>query len=225
MANSTNATTLVQTQRRHKEAVRQIRRTIHLEKTMQHTTKASRPPLNGVDTPNLLATINFVAGQPELAKFQFRAHNEWVEGTHSKSVMLGFHGAGQEQKHAKAYYADSDHPAVLCGADHGPTPVEWLLHALASCLMAGVANIAAARGIKLTKVQCSVDGDIDLRGILGISDEVRNGFRNITVAFEIEGDAPSEKLQQLVEQARARSAVFDVLTNGVSVSVGVKTIQ
>ncbi|TIT09308.1 MAG: OsmC family peroxiredoxin, partial [Mesorhizobium sp.] len=88
---------------------------------MQHTTKASRPPLNGVDTPNLLATINFVAGQPELAKFQFRAHNEWVEGAHSKSVMLGFHGAGQEQKHAKAYYADSDHPAVLCGADHGPT--------------------------------------------------------------------------------------------------------
>ncbi|TRC89021.1 OsmC family protein [Mesorhizobium sp. WSM4303] len=192
---------------------------------MQHTTKVSRPPLNGVDTPNLLATINFVAGQPELAKFQFRAHNEWVEGTHSKSVMLGFHGAGQEQKHAKAYYADSDHPAVLCGADQGPTPVEWLLHALASCLMSGVANIAAARGIKLTKVRCSVDGDIDLRGILGISDEVRNGFQNITVAFEIEGDAPSEKLQQLVEQARARSAVFDVLTNGVSVSVGVKTIQ
>src|SRR4051794_23438627 len=86
-----------------REAVRQIRRTIHLEKTMQHTAKPSRPPLNGVDTPNLLATINFVAGQPEMAKFQFRAHNEWVEGTHSKSVMLGFHGAGQEQKHAKAY--------------------------------------------------------------------------------------------------------------------------
>jgi len=192
---------------------------------MQPSTKPVRAPLNGVDTPTLLATINAVAGQPGLAKFQFRAHNEWVEGTHSKSVMLGFHGAGQELKHAEAFYADSDHPTVLCGADTAPTPVEWLLHGLASCLMAGVANIAAARGIKLTKVKCSVDGDIDLRGILGISDEVRNGFQNIQVSFEIQGDAPAEKLNQLVEQARARSAVFDVLTNGVPVKVGIKTIQ
>ncbi|RWA65403.1 OsmC family peroxiredoxin [Mesorhizobium sp. M1C.F.Ca.ET.193.01.1.1] len=192
---------------------------------MQPNTKPARLPLNGVDTPNLLATINFVAGQPELAKFQFRAHNEWIEGTHSKSVMHGFHGAGQEQKHEKPFYADSDHPAILCGADNAPTPVEWLLHGLASCLMAGLANIAAARGIKLSRVKCSVDGDIDLRGILGISDEVRNGFQNIQVSFEVEGDAPAEKLQQLVEQARARSAVFDVLTNGVPVTVGIKTIQ
>ena len=133
---------------------------------MQPNTKPARLPLNGVDTPNLLATINFVAGQPELAKFQFRAHNEWIEGTHSKTVMNGFFGAGQEQKHEKPHYADADHPAILCGGDNAPTPVEWLLHGLAGCLMAGVANIAAARGIKLTKVKCSVDGDIDLRGIL-----------------------------------------------------------
>ncbi|RTM09336.1 MAG: OsmC family peroxiredoxin [Hyphomicrobiales bacterium] len=192
---------------------------------MQPNTKPARLPLNGVDTPNLLATINFVAGQPELAKFQFRAHNEWIEGTHSKTVMNGFFGAGQEQRHEKPHYADADHPAILCGADAAPTPVEWLLHGLAGCLMAGVANIAAARGIKLTKVKCSVDGDIDLRGILGISDEVRNGFQNIQVSFEIEGDAPAEKLQQLVEQSRARSAVFDVLTKGVPVTVGIKTIQ
>jgi uncharacterized OsmC-like protein len=139
--------------------------------------------------------------------------------------MLGFHGAGQELKHAKAFYADSDHPTVLCGADKAPTPVEWLLHGLAGCLMAGVANIAAARGIRLTKVQCSVDGDIDLRGILGISDETRNGFHNISASFEIEGDAPAEKLNQLIEQARARSAVFDVLTNGVPVTVEMKSVQ
>jgi uncharacterized OsmC-like protein len=192
---------------------------------MQPNTKPARLPLNGIDTPNLFATIDFVAGQPEMAKFQFRARNEWIGGTHSQSTMLGFHGAGQELKHVKAYVADSDHPGILCGDDTAPTPVEWLLHGLAGCLMAGVANIAAARGIKLTKVQCSVDGDIDLRGILGISDEVRNGFQNIAVAFEIEGDAPAEKLEQLVDQARARSAVFDVLTNGVPVSVGIKTIQ
>jgi uncharacterized OsmC-like protein len=192
---------------------------------MEVQTKAPRPALNGVDTPTLLNTINFVAGQPELAKFQFRAANEWIQGTHSRTSMSGFSGAGGEQKHAKAYFADGDHPAVLCGSDKAPTPVEWLLHALATCITAGIANIAAARGVKLTKVSSFVEGDIDLRGILGISDKVRNGFQNIRIDFEIEGDAPAEKLREIVEQGRARSAVFDVLTNGVPVSVGVKSIQ
>lgn len=192
---------------------------------MNIQTKAPRPPLNGVDTPTLLNTINFVAGQPELAKFQFRASNEWMEGTYSRSTMHGFHGAGGEQQHKMPYSADGDHPAVLCGADHGPTPVEWLLHALATCLTSGIGNIAAARGVKLTKVRSFVEGDIDLRGILGISDEVRNGYQNISIRFEIEGDAPPEKLEQILDQARARSAVFDVLTNGVPVSVGMKSVQ
>ncbi|MEK1854073.1 MAG: OsmC family protein, partial [Phyllobacterium sp.] len=118
-----------------------------------------------------------------------------------------------------------DHPTVLCGTDRGPTPVEWLLHALATCLTAGIANIAAARGVKLTKVHSYVEGDIDLRGILGISDDVRNGYQNVTIRFEIEGDAPSEKMQQILDQAQARSAVFDVLTNGVHVSVGIASVQ
>jgi uncharacterized OsmC-like protein len=192
---------------------------------MNAHTKTPRAPLNGVDTPALLGTINFVAGQPELARFQFRAANEWIEGTHSRSAMLGFYGAGGEQQHVKSHFADGDHPTVLCGADRGPTPVEWLLHALSTCLTAGIANIAAARGVKLTKVRSFVDGDIDLRGILGISDEVRNGYQNISIRFEIEGDAPPEKLQQIVEQARARSAVFDVLSNGVPVALGVKSVQ
>lgn len=192
---------------------------------MNMQTKPPRAPLNGVDTPTLLNTISFVAGQPELAKFQFRASNEWIEGTHSRSAMLGFYGAGSEQRHMKSYFADGDHPAVLCGGDRAPTPVEWLLHALATCLTAGIGNIAAARGVKLTKVRSFVEGDIDLRGILGISDEVRNGYQNIAIRFEIEGDAPAEKLQQIVEQARARSAVFDVLSNGVPVSVGIQSVQ
>ena len=187
---------------------------------MNVQTRMPRPPLNGVDTPTLINTINFVAGQPELASFQFRADNEWIEGTHSRSSMTGFFGAGGEQRHLKSHFADGDHPTVLCGADHAPTPVEWLLHALATCLTAGIANIAAARGVKLTKVRSHVEGDIDLRGILGISDEVRNGYRSMSVRFEIEGDAPPEKLQQILEQAQARSAVFDVLTNGIPVSVG-----
>jgi uncharacterized OsmC-like protein len=192
---------------------------------MNVQTREARPPLNGVNTPQLLSTINFVAGQPDLAKFQFRASNEWIEGTYSRSSMLGFYGAGGEQQHVKPYVADGDHPTVLCGGDRAPTPVEWLLHALATCLTAGIGNIAAARGIKLTKVRSFIEGDIDLRGILGISDEVRNGYKNIAIRFEIEGDAPADKLQQLVEQSRARSAVFDVLSKGVPVTVGIKSVQ
>ncbi|HEX5213237.1 MAG TPA: OsmC family protein [Pseudolabrys sp.] len=180
-------------------------------------------PMNGVNTPTLLATINAVGNQPELANFQFRASSHWISGTHSQSVMHGFSGAGGEHKHIAAYKADGDHPGILCGADAGPTPVEWLLHALASCLTAGIANIAAARGIKLSKVVSTVEGDIDLRGILGLSDDVRNGYSGIAISFEIDGDAPAEQLKQLVAQSRARSAVFDCLTNGVPVSIGVRT--
>lgn len=176
---------------------------------------------HGVDTPTLFATINAVAGQPELAQFQFRAQSRWVNGTHSQSTMSGFFGAGGEHQHKAAYTADADHPAVLCGADEGPTPVEYVLHALAACLTAGIANIAAARGVTLERVECTVEGDIDLQGILGISDKVRNGFQAIRVTFMVQGDAPEEKLRQIVEQSRARSAVFDIVTNGVPVEVSV----
>lgn len=192
---------------------------------MEVQSRPPRPPLNGVDTPTLINTINFVAGQPELAKFRFRASNEWMEGTHSRTEISGFFGAGEEHQHVEPYRAEGDHPAVLTGADRAPLPVEWLLHALATCLTSGIANIAAARGIKLDKVTSFVEGDIDLRGILGLSDEVRNGFQNMRIDFEIEGDAPAETLRDIVEQSRRRSAVFDVLTNGVNVAVDVRSVQ
>ncbi len=179
--------------------------------------------MNGVDTPALLATINAVGGQPELAKFQFRAKSRWISGTHSESTMHGFSGAGGEHKHKASYKAEGDHPAVLCGADNAPTPVEWVLHALASCLTAGIGNIAAARGIKLRKVESTVEGNIDLLGLLGLSDQVRNGYQGIKVSFEIDGDATPEQLEKIVMQSKARSAVFDVVTNGVPVSIAVKT--
>jgi uncharacterized OsmC-like protein len=183
--------------------------------------KKAPEPRNGVDTPTLFATINAVKGQPELAQFQFRASNNWIEGTHSRSRTERFTGAGGEHEHKRVYSYDADHPAVLCGADEGPSPVEFLLHALASCLTAGIANVAAARGVNLSSVEATVEGDIDLQGILGISDQVRNGYQNIRVSFEIAGDAPPEKLREIVEQSRRRSAVFDVLTNGVPVEIAV----
>jgi len=178
-------------------------------------------PRNGVDTPILFATIGAVGAQPELAKFQFRAASRWMNGTHSRVTMNDFSGAGGEHVHKQACTVDGDHPAVLCGADNGPTPVEYLLAGLAACLTAGIANIAAARGVTLESVEARVEGDIDLQGILGLNDQVRNGFKAIRVSFAITGDAPADKLHKVIDQAVARSAVYDVLMNGVPVTVDV----
>ena len=175
---------------------------------------------NGVDTATLFATLDAVKADPELAKFQFRATNRWLSGTHNQSTIHAFHGAKQEMTHRQPFTFDADHPPVLVGSDNGPTPVEYLLHALAACLTAGIANVAAARGITLTEVTSTVEGDIDLLGIFGLSDEVRNGYQQISISFELRGDDP-EKLRTVVEQSRRRSAVFDVLTNGVPVSIQV----
>jgi uncharacterized OsmC-like protein len=187
-------------------------------------TTESRPvpaPRNGVNTEALFATIDAVRRQPVAAQFQFRARNRWIAGTHSRSRMESFSGAGGEHSHKQTYEYDADHPAVLCGEDNGPTPVEFLLHALAACLTAGIANIAAARGVTLNQVECTVEGNIDLQGILGLSDQVRNGYQGIRVSFRIDGDAPAEKLRAIVDQSRARSAVFDVITGKTPVTIEV----
>lgn len=181
--------------------------------------KREPKPLNGVDTPKLFATIGAVKAQPELAKFQFRAINRWHSGTCSETHIESFSGAGGEHHHLTNISYTADHPAVLCGEDRGPTPVELLLHALASCLTAGVANIAAARGVTLHSVKAEVEGDIDLQGLLGISDAVRNGYQRIAVRFDLQGDAPREKLAEILEQSRRRSAVFDVITGQVPVEI------
>jgi uncharacterized OsmC-like protein len=178
------------------------------------------PVRNGVDTATLFATLDAVKGDPGIAKFQFRATNRWISGTHNQSTIEGFFGAHQEMTHGEAFRFDADHPPVLVGSDQGPTPVEYVLHALAACLTAGLANIAAARGVRLTEVSSTVEGDIDLLGILGLSDEVRNGFQGIKVSFRLRGD-DADKLKAVVEQSRQRSAVYDIVTNGVPVTIDV----
>ena len=184
-------------------------------------TRRARVPLNGVDTPTLFATLDAVKRQPELAKFQFRAQNRWQNGTLSESTIATFSGAGGEHTHKTAFTVKADHPAVLVAEDRAPLPVEYLLHALASCITGGIANIAAARGVTLHEVESTIEGDIDLLGIFGMSKDVRNGYQGIRASFSIKGDAPPEQLQDIVEQSRARSAVFDVLTNGVPISLSV----
>ncbi len=191
--------------------------------SQQPTKKPARKvvAMNGVDTPTLFATLDAVEAQPELAKFRFRATNRWQQGTHSRTRIESFYGAGGEHAHAREMSYDADHPQVLVGRDQGPAPVEFLLHALASCITAGIGNIAAARGVTLYEVESTVEGDIDLRGVLGQSSEVRNGYQQIRLSFQIKGDAPPKTLAAIVEQSRSRSAVFDVLTNGVPVAITV----
>jgi uncharacterized OsmC-like protein len=179
---------------------------------------------NGVNVAALFATLDAVKAQPKIAQFQFRARNQWISGTQSRTAIQGFYGAGQEDvSRTEPFIFDADHPAVLVGTGNGATAVEALLHGIAACLTSGIGNIAAARGITLHNVSSTVEGDIDLLGILGLSDVVRNGYRQIRVHFEIEGDATPEELAGLVEQSRRRSAVYDVLVNGTDVVVDVTT--
>jgi uncharacterized OsmC-like protein len=175
---------------------------------------------NGVDTSVLFATLDAVKQQPELAQFQFRATNVWLGGAHNRSTIKDFYGAGQEDtSRQQAFVIDAGEPAVLVGTDTGPNPAEALLHALAACLTTTIVYIASARKVKLTRVESTLEGDMDVRGALGLFDGVRNGFERIRVTFNIEGDAPPEKLRELVERAQQRSAVFDMVSHGVPVSV------
>ncbi len=188
----------------------------------QTTTDApTRGPLNGVDVPTLFATLDVVKGKPELARFRFRATNRWISGTHSQNTVTTYFGAGGEHEHGQEFVVDADHPPVLVGTDRGAVPVEYMLMGLASCLTAGIGNIASARGVTLRKVESRVEGEIDLRGIFGHSDEVRNGYEKIRIDFDIEGDADDETLRKIVEQSRSRSAVFDVITNPTPVEITV----
>ena len=192
------------------------------------STQTSRPvpePRNGVNTTAFFATMDVIKGKPELADFQWRVQNQWFSGTHSRSEFKTFTGAGGEHDHRVSYKADSDHPEVLVGEDNGPAPVEYILHALASCLTAGIANIASARGVDLEEVTSTVEGDIDLKGILGLSETARNGFTAIRVHFAVKGSGDQAMMRKIVEQSVARSAVFDIITNGCEVDVRVNELH
>jgi uncharacterized OsmC-like protein len=175
---------------------------------------------NGVDTQQMYGTLDAIKAEPSLGTFQFRARNHWIDGAHNRSTIQGFYGAGQEDRsRAHAFSLDAGEPAVLLGTDTGPNPAEYLLHALAACLTTTLVYVAAARKVRLTEVESTLEGDMDVRGALGLSDEVRNGFTKIRVSFKVRGDASPGKLREVVERAKARSAVFDMVTNGVPVEV------
>ncbi len=184
-------------------------------------TVTNTPVDNGVDVEALLAAREALGAEPEAGQFQWRAVCEWKNGTHSRSTVEGFFGLGEEHSHKTAYTFDADHPEVFASEDNGAAPVEYVLVALASCLSAGVAAIAQHREIQLRSVTATLEGGMDIQGILGVDSDVRNGFDGITVKYEIDADATPEEIQALVAQSQKRSAVYDILTNPTNVTVEV----
>ncbi|MDI5890705.1 OsmC family protein [Halomonas rhizosphaerae] len=177
---------------------------------------------NGVNVTALLGAREALSQAPEAARFTWRTSCDWVMGTHSRATVEGFHGLGEEQRHKTRFAFDTDHPEVFASEDHGPTPVEYVLVGLAGCLTAGIAAVAQHRGIQLNSVRARLEGDMDIQGILGMDRDVRNGFDDVRVTFEIDADATREEIEALVAQSQKRSAVFDILTNPTHVSVQVK---
>jgi uncharacterized OsmC-like protein len=176
---------------------------------------------NGVNVDALLGARDALSKAPEGAQFTWRAQNEWVRGTHSRSTIEGFFGLGQEQKHRSPFTFEADHPEIFASADHGATPVEIVLSGLASCLTAGIAAVAQNRGIQLRSVKATLEGSMDILGILGADPDVRNGFSGIKVRYTIDADASPDEIKALVAQSQKRSAVFDIITNPTNVSVEV----
>jgi uncharacterized OsmC-like protein len=180
---------------------------------METTTTAEK--INGVDRKALFDTIEAVKQDPGLAAFEFRLKNEWVDGGLNVSTISDFHGTRREMTHRTPFTLRNDEPEVLLSGDQGPSPVENLLHALAGCLTTSIVYHAAARGMKIDAVRTRFEGDLDLRGFLGLSEEVRNGYQAIRIVFEIGGDMSLEEKRQLMAMGPRFSPVFDVVSNGV----------
>ena len=177
---------------------------------------------NGVNVGAILEAREALTEMPAAAQFKWRAACEWVSGTHSKATVRGFHGLGEEQDREQTFEFDSDHPKVFAAEDNGATPVEFVLVGLAGCLTAGIASVAQNRGIQLHSVKATIEGDMDIQGILGIDPDVRNGYSGIRVNYEIDADASQDDIEAIVAQSQKRSAVYDILTNPTQVEVTVK---
>jgi uncharacterized OsmC-like protein len=184
------------------------------------TTSTTAPIRNGIDTAQVYGTLDVLKAQPEAARMEFRVRNRWIDGTHSRSTIQGFWGAGAEDvSRTEPFVIDASEPPLLFGHNEAPNPAEFLLHALAGCLTLTIVNVAAARKVELHEVSSTLIGVLDARGATGLDDSYRNGFERIELSFSIRGDASPEKLQEIVDRAKSRSVVYDMVTNGVPVAV------
>jgi uncharacterized OsmC-like protein len=184
-------------------------------------TMTQSPVDNGVNVEALLGAREAMTAMPAAAAFTFKAACQWVNGTHSRTTVHKFFGIGEEQSHRTAFVLDTDHPEIFAAEDHAMTPPEMVLVGLVGCLTGGIASVAQHRGIQLRSVTSTVEGDMDLQGILGIDADVRNGFGGIRVRYEIDANATREEIEAVVAQSQKRSAVFDIVTNPTNVTVEV----
>jgi uncharacterized OsmC-like protein len=184
-------------------------------------TMTNTPVDNGVNTEALLGARDALSNAPDAAEFTWRANCSWVRGTHSRTTVDEFSGLGQDHHHRSTFVFDADHPECFASEDHGATPTEIVLAALASCLTAGVAAVAQHRQIQLNSVTATVEGNMNVLGILGADPEMRNGFNGVNVKFAIDADASPEDIEALVAQSQKRSAVYDIVTNPTNVTVEV----
>jgi uncharacterized OsmC-like protein len=176
--------------------------------------------VNGVDVDRLFETIEAIKQTPRLADFKFRLRNRWINGGLNRSTIKNFYGAGKDNQRDEPFILEADEPPVLLGEDSAPNPVEYLLHALVGCVTTALVYHAAAKGIKLQEVETRAEGVIDLHGFLGLDDSVRRGYQNIQIKFRIKADVPDEQLEELCRLGPTYSPVFDSITRGVNVEVG-----
>jgi uncharacterized OsmC-like protein len=178
---------------------------------------------NGLDVDRMIETADLLATQPALGAFEFRARNQWMRGGHNVSSVRDFYGAGQEDtSRTAAFTLHNDEPDVLLGTDCGANPVEYVLHALAGCLTTSLVLHATARGITVRSVESTLSGRLDVRGLLNLAPDVRNGYSDIRVTFRVDADASDAEIEELVQVAQERSPVFDIVTHGVPVAVNLQ---
>jgi uncharacterized OsmC-like protein len=194
-------------------------------KIMSNVTQTNTSVVNGVDRDKLFGTIDAIKAKPELAKFRFTIGNQWVDGPHTRSTIKTFFGAGTNFEHGVQFELNTDEPPVLLGSDHSPNPGEYLLHALAACVTSAIVYHAAARGIAIEEIESSVDGDVDLRGFLGLDKNVRNGYQEIRMKLRIKADVTDEQLHELSLLGQQYSPMLDSIRNGVPIKVAAERLE
>ncbi|GKS62259.1 osmotically inducible protein C [Candidatus Nitrosocosmicus sp.] len=194
-----------------------------MAQTSQSNKIENEKVVNGVNVTNLFGAINAITDNPNISKFNFRAKGQWINGGHNQTVINDFDGACQTHTRSQPFVFDKDEPPVLLGKDLGANPVEYALAALNGCLTTTLIYHAAAQGIKIEKVESTLSGDLDIQGLLGMSEKVRNGYEKIKVTFRVKADASEEKIKELVDLAQKRSPVFDIISRPTPVEVSLQS--